>query len=79
MAIDTRKIPSTKLRTVMEMKAASPLIVSAGENTKANGMTYASQPVVTEFSAVCIGSACAMPAAVNAATATGGVIMDIMP
>ncbi|MNC96839.1 hypothetical protein D3C83_143130 [compost metagenome] len=53
--------------------------MSAGLSTKKNGTKYIALPRRTDCRPTCIGGALAMPAATNAASATGGVMNDTMP
>ena len=71
--------PRAAVHVAHAIVSGSPCINRLGENTNRNGTMYAAQPMRVAVQPVLSTSAPAMFAAAKAASATGGVTMDMMP
>ena len=70
----TRPTPITAVAEAQRMSMAEPWNTKAGAKTKKKGMKYLTTPSFMDCNAVRMGSAPAIPAAVKAPMATGGVM-----
>src|SRR5690606_20771604 len=78
-AAETSHTPKKAVTAAIVIATVSPIMIKVGEKANRNGTMKAGQPNLTEAQPVLIGSALAIAAAENAASAIGGVIIDITP
>ena len=71
--------PTPERPSARAMEGQVPSISSSGVATNRNGMMKAAQPTRIAATPVLSGSSMVIVAAAKAASATGGVIIDIMP
>ena len=78
-AAEINQTPRPAVKIATPMAKGVPIMIKAGENTKRTGMTYANHPKRIAAQPVAIEGALAIEAAAKAASAMGGVIIDIIP